>query len=148
MGLLTNVQEVDSKVAETDGLVTAVDAQIAVLGPSDHAAWTGLYNGWQATKAEWAFDKKGSWTPAIVYGGDILDRCSSMQATCALYSAKIKAQGGNAPITPVGPDGPTPSGGGSSSAVGYAGAITTVAVIGGLAYGVHTILRFLPGKRR
>ena len=148
MGWLTGTAEVDAAVAQTDGLVTAVDATSSVLGPNDQTAWHGVYAGWQATKKEWAFDKAGSALPGSVYGQGILDQCASVQATCSLYSAKIKAQGGNAPITPVGPDGPTPSGGGSSSAVGYAGAITTVAVIGGLAYGVHTILRFLPGKRR
>jgi hypothetical protein len=123
--------EVDSAIALLDGTMSAIQAQSGTLNPTDLSTWNAQYASWQLVKSDWAFDKNGSVLPGPIYGGGIMARVQAAQAQAVIYSAKIKAGGGQAPVVPADPSNDNPIPGLGSGGSNWAGTITTVAIVGG-----------------
>jgi len=153
-----SVSEVDQAIALLDPTMAVIQAQRGVLTAVDAQGWDGVFSGWGQVKSNWAGLKSASnflngWGPEISQSSDTMGKVQNYQDLAGQYSAKIAAGGGTAPIVPKvnpappapPPDPSNPSGG---SGAAWSTTVLTVAIIGGVAYGVHAVLSILPGKRR
>lgn len=147
--------DVNQGIATLSPTMATINGQAGHLAAGNQTAWAGVYQGYQDFVSRW--NSEGTFFGGGGFGGllgltqaavasDAMSKLANYQTLATQYAAQIQASGGQAPIVPnVNPGPVTPPSGGSSSSsssggISTATAVVTVAVIGGLAYGIHAVL--------